>query len=396
MTQNFKKKIHFKWYFLLLIMFLASSVLILTIYFVKAYETASKNSSIESEKYIVDEIKKCNGERKTNPCYQQIAINFLDRYPLNRILAVFKKNERSADFIKSCHTISHYLGQEEYKRLKSVKAVLLESSTDICIAGTIHGAVEGFFMEKKINDYQQDILKIKEAIPEACGKKSSYDNLIEYQTCVHGLGHALMNVAENDLVKALKLCDYLPAESDQEYCYSGSLMQNSSDAFSSEHPSKYYSTSDPLYPCYILDQKYQKRCYSYGALGRFQLDPQKSIDTCNKIPQEYRHNCFQTYGVDRVTVRQSEEEIKKECDLIKSDEYKIDCYNGASYDFIARYGLDSTLGHIFCKHLDTKFKYSCYKQLGIAANRFTQNKNLVKNYCDKVYEKEFKNICQSP
>lgn len=349
----------------------------------------------KTEAYILKEIKNCNDNKQTNSCYKQAATYFLNRYQLEEILSVFKKNGVSSGLLKGCHAVSHYLGQKEYKRLKSIKAVFAKTKDDVCMSGTMHGAIEGFFMEIGVTNYEQNISKIQEAIPSVCGEEKTYDNPLEYDLCIHGLGHALMFVTDNDLILTLKLCDYIKTEKGQDFCYSGSFMQNALDALSIDHPSKYFKPDDPIYPCNILENKYQEQCFSYGVLSSLQLNPLKSIEVCLQVPEIFQHGCFKTYGIDRTTVRLSEKEIKNECDLIKINKYKIDCFDGAAFNIVARYGLNSSMGYKFCLELPAEFKDSCYKNIGRTARRSTKDIRLVENYCNKIYEKQYKKICTS-
>ena len=315
---------------------------------------------VNAEFHVQEQMHSCVQKPERSKCYKQVASNLLSSMSLPEILKVFETNETNSEFFTSCHEVSHYLGQLEYKRLKSVGAVFLESSRG-CLGGVYHGAIEGYFMEKGIAGAPPDTIKAE--VAAICGKPADYPKLQEFTECNHGLGHAMMFIANYDLPKALNLCDALGTVNERELCYSGSLMANG-DAFkSTEHSTKYIKADDPLYPCPILKPQQQRQCYTYGVLTRFQNDLEQSIKICAEIPSEFRQDCFETLGRDRTMISVDEKILKSQCDQISNLVYKGDCVNGVAYNLVIRFGLNSNLAQKFCSIVELKYQTDCYAKI---------------------------------
>ena len=93
-------------------------------------------------------------------------------------------------------------------------------------------------MEKHLLN-AQDQTMIRREIATVCGKETDYAAPLTYRECVHGLGHGAMYITDSDLNQALALCNALSNQKDQEACYSGVFMENSSSSTNIDHPSKF-------------------------------------------------------------------------------------------------------------------------------------------------------------
>lgn len=340
--------------------------------------------------YLEETMKSCNKELGRNDCLKNAAQSLLAHYSLSEILSIFEANEKKPEFFTNCHTIAHYLGQLEYKRLKSVKAVFLESG-HTCLGGAYHGTIEGYFMEKGIINAPNG--EIKSEVAQICGKPDDYERRQEFTECNHGLGHAVMYIADYDLPNALDLCDALRSQNERELCYSGALMANG-DAFGSgEHPTKYIKADDPLYPCPILKKQQQRQCYTYGVLTRFQTDLDKSIDICLKIPKEFQEDCFETVGRDRTMISADPAELISQCSRITLLAFRNNCMHGSAYNLVVRFGLASTLAAEYCGLAEPSAKTDCYRNILSAAKELTSGASALKTFCETIKEQEYENQC---
>jgi hypothetical protein len=347
----------------------------------------------QANTFIAGRMQDCKNQGSKKPCLQQAAKDFLAKYPLKVILGVFQKNEKDPVFFENCHQTAHYLGQDEYRRLKSVRLALIEAD-ETCLGGTYHGALEGYFMEKNLVYGDEAANKqIAFEVSTICGKPEDYDIPQKFYSCNHGLGHAVMFATDNDLVEALKLCDATKTRDEQELCYTGALMENASDAYSDIHPSKYFKTDDPLYPCYILDKKYQNMCYTYGVLSLYQSDIPKAIELCSTIPQDFRIGCFQTFGRDRTMISADPQNLYDQCLQIKDTSYRAECLKGLSYNLVVRYGLNSPLAGQLCSLVDQNQKSLCYQRIEAAAQYQTRDKNQLTAFCNTITEPDYRNAC---
>lgn len=344
----------------------------------------------ETSDYITAKMSDCYKSNESSECYKRNAEDFINRFELSEIMNVFDRNEKSSEFFDKCHLTSHYLGQEKYKRVKNIQKVFEESSR-ACLGGTYHGAVEGYFMYKNIS-YEDETL-IKKEVNTICGKPEDHKRPQDFTECNHGLGHAVMYITKNDLLKALDLCDALLSKNEQALCYTGALMANGDSFGSTDHPTKYIKTDDPLYPCPILKKQQQEQCYTYGVLTRFQFDIPKSISLCLKVPVEFQHQCFKTFGRDRTMLSLDPTELKSQCYQIKQEEYRKDCVSGTSYNLVIRFGASSSIPAEYCKITETKYKDNCYAEIFSALKNITKDSEVVKNFCGKISEDSYRNKC---
>lgn len=346
-----------------------------------------KSTPEHIEMYVTKTLEACTTHEYRNVCLKDAAKDFLYRFSLSELSPILKNNEKSPPYFMTCHTLSHYLGQYEYQRLKSVRKVYA-STDELCSGGIYHGTIEGYFMEKGIFfDGTPEMDEImRQEINKVCGHESEYSRTNEFGNCIHGLGHALMYVTNNDLVRALKLCDHVESVGYREACYTGALMQNYNSANDKDHPSIYVKANDPMYPCYILEKRYQSSCYSYGVLTNFQFDAGKAIALCESVPLDYSRECFKTYGRDRVIITVDLSEIQNYCDLVKNPQYRSDCINEAASHLVSRFGIDSRLGHELCDMQGRDQQSSCYFMLVDTSKTLTKDKQRLKKFCEAIQE----------
>lgn len=325
----------------------------------------------EAGNFVRRAMRSCYENGRQPNCYAQAAHDFIQKFSLREVLAVFASSEKRSDFFSDCHLTAHYLGREAYKKMGSVRSVFSQSSY-ACLAGTLHGAVEGYFMSKGLLGLG-DAAYAKE-IPRVCGNQNEYQVPQQFVECNHGMGHATMFLGENDLIRALKLCDALHSDGERELCYTGALMANADGANDEDHPSLYAPKSnDPLYPCPLLGKSYQRQCYTYGVLTPFQSDLSQSITTCKLIPRGYREACFQTIGRDRTMISADPITLNEQCSQIPETDLRNECAKGVAYNLVIRFGPRSPLPEQFCNLADTANKNGCLLQVqtarGDASNR---------------------------
>lgn len=369
--------------------------LIALIYFSFSFiHKKEKISLINIDEKITSSLQACSTHEYRNTCLKDLSKDLLGMTTLSEILPVLERHEKEEPYFSFCHSLTHYLGQEAYKKLGNVPSVYAQA-TSACLGGIYHGAIEGYFIEKKITvdgTEEQDAI-IGEHVRSICGKQEHYKKPQEFTECNHGLGHALMFVTDNDLIRALKLCDYAPSQGEQELCYTGALMQNSDSINDKTHPSKYGKAGDLIYPCPILEEKYQHMCYTYGVLSRLQYEEEKAVSICNSIPSDYRTECFATYGRDRTMATSSPEELVRQCSIIQNESYKKECIGGAGYNIIIRFGLSSPLPFTFCDLTQHNKEY-CYEHVFRAVKTQTKDTAELETFCQKLSNETLNRECR--
>lgn len=356
-----------------------------------SYKTELNEKS--TEEYIVQKMSDCYKTGSNLECYQLSAKDFVNKFEIKDVMSVFDKYEKTPEFFEKCHATAHFMGREAYEKYQSIDKIFSEA-THACLGGLYHGTIEGYFINQDKDVEKIDDEDIKNKVIKICREEKDYKDPQKFIECHHGLGHALMYIKDNDLPKALDLCDALPKKSGQSICYTGALMANSDSFGSLDHPTKYIKEEDLMYPCNILKNNQKEMCYTYGVLGRFQADLKKSTEICLAVPAKFQKECFETVGRDRTVITSDIEELKFQCDSIKNEKFVMSCIRGSSYNLVVRYDVKSDLPAQYCYNSEQKYKEDCYSQIVLAAKHLTLDNKVLKNFCKKIKEEEFREKCE--
>lgn len=201
---------------------------------------------------------------------------------LAELAALMQSNYRVADY---CHPLIHEVGHRGYAKYGDFAAAM-KFQDRTCISGYGHGVIEEHFSKS------QDIFA---AIKTACAiyAKGSF----EEWTCLHGIGHGVMYYAENDLMRAIDLCETLETEFEQVNCMDGAYMENfNSDSV--QHVSNFVRPDDPSYPCPSQKEKFKGACYLYT--GKYHLslhhDYVAALRWCQGVETAFVASCTAGIG----------------------------------------------------------------------------------------------------
>lgn len=284
----------------------------------------------------------------------------------------------------SCHDTAHRAGRISYELLndKAFKECGAE-----CHSGCYHGATEAYFKEHGTANLSKNLNTL-------CGNELNF--FFSHQ-CIHGIGHGLMAWANYEINDALKSCDFLSQR--QDSCWTGVFMENIvgglTDKKNLDHFTKYLS-SDPQYPCNIVDEKYKSSCYFLQTSRMVQLfanDFSKVATACLKAPAVYQHSCFSSMGRDVGGVnRKNPEGAIKACSYTPIGQLRTACLLGAAQDtFWDPTGQDDAI--LFCKLLEDKAeKDACYNTISLRAREVLPSKEDIKIFCNKA-ENEYQSLC---
>ena len=310
------------------------------------------------DEFVLSTIDKC--PPKLGPCLRASAEILLNNLSHEEVISVLERHIKEPEVFNSCHQITHEFGRIEYERTKDIRKVFNIGSY-ICYEGFFHGAAEAYFLDKHISIRKIDN-KFKSSIPSVCGMISDHANKDFYQSCLHGLGHALMYVTENEVPQALMLCDVPKSSLEKEGCYSGVFMENKQDEFSTDHPSRYIHPDDPAYPCTILEAKYRNACYGYQAVrlySRFGHNFKEAVNFCEKAPLENRVRCIRQVSGHMIGYPRDEKSFSKDCGIIADSRLRSECIIGVAKRFIQRDLGDLTSALRFCSSLESSEKELC-------------------------------------
>ena len=183
----------------------------------------------------------------------------------------------------------------------------------------------------------------------------------DYYNCVHGLGHGLMALSNNELFDSLKTCDSLVGTWEQTSCYGGAFMENVI-VDNKNHFTKYLKPSEPLYPCNAVEGKYKTSCYLMQTSYMLKVtgsDFKKVFDLCTTADPGFEALCYQSLGRDASGQSVSNAlQTKATCDLGRDYEQKSNCIVGAVKDFISYHHSDTqALG--LCQSLSPDLTQIC-------------------------------------
>jgi hypothetical protein len=224
-----------------------------------------------------------------------------------------------------CHQRAHMLGHMAYGRFG---ALALATAGHECHSGSYHGATEAMFQERGTLNLEQDVAVL-------CGETT---NRFFRHQCMHGIGHGLMAWASYELHDALALCDRAGQTLDQHSCYSGVFMENAVGGLqgSMGHKTEYLST-DPHFPCNVVDDRYMAPCYFYQTshmVSIFRGDFAKVAAACAELEGFARRLCFESMGRDvGGRSRHDPERSIRLCSSATDAQDRRHCLDGAVQDY---------------------------------------------------------------
>ncbi len=298
----------------------------------------------------------CTGQGETNfDCfethYRKLVEQGGSELAFQDLRARYDKNE----YIKSqCHPLTHVIGQEASKYYKTV-SLAFTSGDSFCWSGYYHGVMEGFVGRVGRKNLPTQMDSICADVPD----KKSYS--FDYYNCVHGLGHGVMEISQDELFESLKMCDYLSGQWERQSCWSGVYMENVI-VDGKNHFSKFLRPAEPLYPCNAVEDQYKNTCYmmqSSYMLKVTKYDFAKVFALCRQAGDAYTATCFQSIGRDASgSTVSNPEKTKAICLLGKDFTEQSNCLIGAVKDFISYYHSDSQARGL-CLLMPETFSASC-------------------------------------
>ncbi|MBI4037137.1 hypothetical protein HY385_01820, partial [Candidatus Daviesbacteria bacterium] len=343
--------------------------------------------------YTRNQLMKCYETGGADGCYKKAAALLYNQFGLSKTLATLKENEGYPEVYARCHEVTHYLSRSEFEAQKNIAKVYTQCDST-CHGGCYHGTLEAYLKDET----SKKDFDLFSQFPQICGSKNDYQKPLEYNECLHGLGHAAMFINEMELKQSLNLCDTLSEQDFKDRCYTGAFMENSSSSTSNDHASIYIKADDPFYPCNSLEEKYQPLCWQYQS-SYFSIlthqDWPKVAEMCLQIPSQYQDNCFRTIGTNQVGFTQSLATMRDDCNLMPNEHFKEVCVIGVMASLSYRFVGDTQKMIEFCSLVDGQQKEACFKQMGLGMLDWHTDKNLAKNNCQQISDPQGSAWCMS-
>ena len=248
-----------------------------------------------------------------------------------------------------CHPYAHSIGHAAVQKYTTL-AEAYKHGDAYCWSGYYHGVMEQISKNIGPDNLPKEMERICNDMP---GKeKYSFD----YYNCVHGMGHGVMAITNDELFQSLKLCDNLKGRWEQESCYGGVFMENVI-VDNLNHFTKYLKPEQPLYPCNAVEVPYKQQCYlmqtSY-MLKIAKYDFAKVFKQCEQADKDFVNICYQSLGRDASGSTVSNAvKARQLCLLGKDFTQQSNCVIGAVKDFVSYFHAE-TQAKEFCNGFTDK------------------------------------------
>ncbi len=264
--------------------------------------------------------------------------------------------------INECHYLGHALGGYLVKNGMTAEEVFMDF-LPFCTSGYAHGAIYALLDEKADHGSGVDI----QGIAAICLTKKDPAS----GGCLHGVGHAIVSLNEDNIFLALKICDEIANtdQHDRDNCYDGAFMQNVFDfyqwTFKKDSPKdQYRKKDDPLFPCGIVEEKYRPRCYfmnaAIGTIASYKRGYITDLtEIGNRVPDVYKHGFW--YGIGRASntiFRGDQVKVRSTCQSLPYPA-KDYCFGGASAQIMLVDGGSYTRAETFCRSLPQASSQNC-------------------------------------
>lgn len=294
----------------------------------------------------------CGGQSEQDfSCWRERYKHIIDTQSPKEALADAQAKYDSISFVKdNCHEIAHIIGRAAGKKYLDISEAF-RLGNDFCASGYYHGVMQAVADLEGKERIKQKVNKVCEPLAQQKRYGMSHYN------CVHGLGHGLMSIEGNELFEALKGCEGLEGQWQQDSCYSGVFMENIIGEIDPGHHTEYLKADDPLYPCTAVEEKYRRMCYflqTDHALIVEKADFAKVFEHCSKLEKEYGELCYQSLGRNASSYSLYDiDKTRQRCMLGATDNAKVNCIRGAALDFVWR-DQDRKNALSFCFSLENK------------------------------------------
>ncbi len=270
-------------------------------------------------------------------CYQKYYASLVKQRGVKAAFTDLRARYGNDGYIVSwCHPITHVIGNAAVAKYPTVSQAYTQGDS-FCWSGYYHGVLEEFVAKIGQDKIASQLNTICADIP---GKETySFD----YYNCVHGIGHGLMAMTDDELFDSLRICDNLTGGWEKTSCYGGVFMENVI-VDNKNHFTKYLKPAEPLYPCTAVDEPYKNACYLMQTSYMLKVANQdfaKVFSLCEQADASYRGTCWQSLGRDASGHTVSNVELtKKYCLLGQTSEARSNCVIGAVKDFVSYFHSD--------------------------------------------------------
>lgn len=188
-----------------------------------------------------------------------------------------------------CHAKAHNLGRLIYIRNDRDLMKALDVAGQRCTEAAFHGVLMQVLDDIGANPEHVEGSDFAAKAVSFCAEAGVSEH-VPRGSCIHGIGHVLMQLVANDTEKAISLCDIFPEKSERYYCATGVFMQREKTI------GKEDARISDRYPCDVSD--YPAACYRYKLRDVYtRSEWSQAMSVCQKLPKgSERAGCFHGLG----------------------------------------------------------------------------------------------------
>ena len=198
-----------------------------------------------------------------------------------------------------CHDEAHDLGKVIYAAVRDV-GTALRVCRDGCHSGCMHGVLMEAFASARASgsvdpERHVDIDLVHTMMGTICADTTMVSSYSPGD-CAHGVGHAMMVLADYEVPDAIRYCDEFSKEHMRYYCATGAYMEYVTERDAADAA----AGKSLLYPCDT--GKYPAACARYkmvhvvGRLVKKTSDVRTLVHRCDQLAGKYRLGCYHGAG----------------------------------------------------------------------------------------------------
>lgn len=210
--------------------------------------------------------------------------------------------EAVRDAYPVCHDEAHDLGKVIYAELHDTEAALA-ACENVCSSGCMHGVMMELFAPEHdatmnedafMPDHHIELADVKEQIKTICTGSAVTADYREGD-CLHGVGHAVMFMANYDIPTAMDACSVFDTYAESYYCATGAYMEymNARDADDAETQGLFYPCDNTQYPSACFRYKMPHVTSRFYVGGRALQD---LVAACEALEGNEQLGCFHGIG----------------------------------------------------------------------------------------------------
>lgn len=225
-----------------------------------------------------------------------------------------------------CHSQAHDLGKVVFARVRDI-GTSLRICAGRCHSGCMHGILMEAFADTLTSEAHADLASLKPVMNALCQNHPEMISSYSPGDCAHGVGHALMFLADYHISDALETCREFTDQAMAYYCVTGAYME-----YVTERDRADMVTQSLFYPCDTF--AYPAACFRYkmAQVARRHYwtaqQPTVLIHACAQLHGKFRRGCFHGLGNAYMhPIAQGHISIKTIC-LHGTDEDQFMCIEG--------------------------------------------------------------------